>query len=153
MIQSQCYRVSHEIELLCQTEGDPSRPLIIFLHGFPEAAFIWDEFLMHFSKPNNGNYFCVAPNLRGFAGSSAPAEVSKYRPKYLVQDILALLELLSPHQPMAQLVAHDWGGAVAWSFANQHPVLMCGLTFINSPHPGTFLLELKNNPQQQTSSA
>ena len=153
MIQSQRYRVSPEIELLCQTAGDPSCPLMFFLHGFPEAAFIWDKFLLHFSRPQNGNYFCVAPNLRGFAGSSSPTEVFKYRPKYLVQDILALHDLLSPHQPMAQLVAHDWGGAIAWNFGNQHPSRMRGLTIINSPHPGTFLRELKNNAHQQSSSA
>jgi len=50
------------------------------------------------------------------------------------------------------LVAHDWGGAVAWNVANQHPALMHGLVIINSPHPGTFLRDLKHDPVQQAAS-
>jgi pimeloyl-ACP methyl ester carboxylesterase len=54
---------------------------------------------------------------------------------------------------MAALVAHDWGGAVAWNFANQHPKLLQRLVIINSPHPGTFLRELQSSAAQQASSA
>jgi pimeloyl-ACP methyl ester carboxylesterase len=54
---------------------------------------------------------------------------------------------------LAALVAHDWGGAVAWNFANQQPDLLHKLVIINSPHPGTFLRELKSSPAQQASSA
>ena len=49
--------------------------MLVFLHGFPEAAFVWDELLEHFAQPENGGYRCVAPNLRGFEQSSAPADV------------------------------------------------------------------------------
>jgi pimeloyl-ACP methyl ester carboxylesterase len=126
---------------------------MLFLHGFPEAAFVWDEMLAHFSAPDNGGYWCVAPNLRGYAGSSSPAEVSAYRAKYVVQDLVALKQALSPDAPLACLVAHDWGGAVAWNMANQHPQLMQQLAIINSPHPGTFLRELQASPEQQAASA
>ena len=54
---------------------------------------------------------------------------------------------------MACLVAHDWGGAVAWNLANELPHLARQLAIINSPHPGTFLRELKSNPVQQAASA
>jgi pimeloyl-ACP methyl ester carboxylesterase len=124
------------------------------LHGFPEAAFIWDAFLEHFAQPENGGYRCVAPNLRGFERSTAPQEVEAYRPKHLVQDIAALVASETQEgQPLACLVAHDWGGAVAWNFANQLAHLTKKLAIINSPHPGTFLRELKGNPRQQASSA
>jgi pimeloyl-ACP methyl ester carboxylesterase len=126
---------------------------MLFLHGFPEAAFVWDEMLAHFSAPDNGGYWCVAPNLRGYAGSSSPTEVSAYRAKYVVQDLVALKQALSPDAPLACLVAHDWGGAVAWNMANQHPQLMQKLAIINSPHPGTFLRELQASPEQQAASA
>jgi pimeloyl-ACP methyl ester carboxylesterase len=108
--------------------------------------------LTHFSQPENGGYFCVAPNMRGYAGSSAPLDVKEYRAKELVKDISALKLQLSPDAPLAALVAHDWGGAVAWNVANQHPGLMQGLVIINSPHPGTFLRDLKNDPVQQAAS-
>ena len=70
-----------------------ARPVLMFLHGFPEAAFVWDFMLEHFSRPENGGYRCVAPNLRGFEKSGAPPDASAYRPKYLVQDIAALIAL------------------------------------------------------------
>jgi pimeloyl-ACP methyl ester carboxylesterase len=125
----------------------------MFLHGFPEAAFVWDGLLEHFSQPENGGYRCIAPNLRGYEQSSAPAQVSDYRAKYLAQDIEALIRIESPAAPLECLIAHDWGGAVAWNLGNQKPELMQRLAIINSPHPGTFLRELKSNAAQQAASA
>ena len=152
-MKQQSFSLSHGINLDCRIAGAEGRPVILFLHGFPEAAFVWDEMLAFFSDPAHGGYLCVAPNLRGYAGSSAPNDVAAYRAKHLVQDLVALKDLLSPQQPLACLVAHDWGGAVAWNMANQHPQLMRQLAIINSPHPGTFLRELQSSPEQQAASA
>lgn len=152
-MKQQSFSLSNGITLDCRMAGEAGRPVMLFLHGFPEAAFVWDEMLAFFSDPAHGGYLCVAPNLRGYAGSSAPSDVAAYRAKHLVQDLVALKELLSPQQPLACLVAHDWGGAVAWNMANQHPELMRQLAIINSPHPGTFLRELQSSPEQQAASA
>jgi epoxide hydrolase 4 len=145
----------HNITLSCRATGTRGRPVLMFLHGFPEAAFVYDELLEHFVKPENGGYRCVAPNLRGYEKSSAPAEVSAYRAKFLVQDIAALIaiETANSGNQLECLVAHDWGGAVAWNMANQLPHLTKKLAIINSPHPGTFLRELKSTPKQQAASA
>ena len=145
----------HNITLSCRATGARGRPVLMFLHGFPEAAFVYDELLEHFAKVENGGYRCVAPNLRGFEKSSAPSEVSAYRPKFLIQDIAALIaiETANSGNQLECLVAHDWGGAVAWNLVNQVPYLSKKLAIINSPHPGTFLRELKNNPKQQAASA
>ena len=145
----------HGITLSCRAAGERGRPVLVFLHGFPEAAFVWDFMLRHFSKPEHGGFRCVAPNLRGFERSSAPSDVSAYRAKHLVQDIAALiaLETQTSAAPLAALIAHDWGGAVAWNLANQLPHLAQQLVIINSPHPGTFLRELKHSPEQQAASA
>ena len=143
----------HGITLSCRATGTPGRPLLVFLHGFPEAAFVWDELLEHFAMPEHGGYRCVAPNLRGFEQSSAPADVAAYRAKHLVQDIAALIAIEGAGAPLECLVAHDWGGAVAWNLANQQPQLARRLAIINSPHPGTFLRELQSNPKQQQASA
>jgi pimeloyl-ACP methyl ester carboxylesterase len=153
MIREQRLDLPHGISLNCRMAGAPGQPLMLFLHGFPEAAFVWDELLTHFSQAEHGGYFCVAPNLRGYAGSSSPTDVSAYRAKHLVQDIVALKTALGCTDPLAGLVAHDWGGAVAWNFANQHPDLLHKLVIINSPHPGTFLRELQSSAAQQASSA
>ena len=145
----------HGITLSCRAAGERGRPVLVFLHGFPEGAFVWDVLLEHFAKPENGAYRCVAPNLRGFEKSSAPADVKDYRPKHLVQDIAALIAIETARQggQLAALVAHDWGGAVAWNLANQMPHLARQLVIINSPHPGTFLRDLKGSPKQQAASA
>lgn len=135
------------IELSCRAAGAPGAPLLLFLHGFPEAAFVWDGLLEHFAP----RYRCIAPNLRGYERSSAPAEVQAYRAKHLVGDIRALIELQGGRA--AALIAHDWGGALAWGLAAQHPELIDRLVIINSPHPATFLRELRDNAQQQASSA
>lgn len=141
----------HGITLSCRAAGERGRPVLIFLHGFPEAAFVWDELLEHFARPENGAYRCVAPNLRGYEQSSQPADVKAYRARYLVQDIAALIEIEG--KPLECLVAHDWGGAVGWNLANQLPHLTKRLAIVNSPHPGTFLRELKSSASQQAASA
>ena len=153
MITTVARTLPHGPTLHCRTSGPAGAPVLLFLHGFPEGAFVWDALLEHFSRPENGGYRCVAPWLRGFGPSSAPADAKDYRPKHLVQDILALSAIESPDAPLACLVAHDWGGAVAWNTANQFPQQMQRLAIINSPHPGTFLRELQTNPAQQAASA
>ena len=153
MITTVARTLPHGPTLHCRTSGPSGAPVLLFLHGFPEGAFVWDALLEHFSRPENGGYRCVAPWLRGFGPSSAPADAKDYRPKHLVQDILALSAIESPDAPLACLVAHDWGGAVAWNTANQFPQQMQRLAIINSPHPGTFLRELQTNPAQQAASA
>jgi pimeloyl-ACP methyl ester carboxylesterase len=141
----------HGITLSCRAAGQRGRPVLMFLHGFPEAAFVWDDLLEYFARPEHGDFRCLAPNLRGFERSTQPADIRAYRAKYLVQDIAALIELEGAS--LECLVAHDWGGAVAWNLANQLPQLAKRLAIINSPHPGTFLRDLQGNPRQQAASA
>jgi pimeloyl-ACP methyl ester carboxylesterase len=137
----------HGITLSCRASGAAGAPRLIFLHGFPEAAFVWDEMLAHFGT----RYRCIAPNLRGFERSSAPREVEAYRAKHLVADIVALIGATGG--PAAALVAHDWGGAVAWNLAAQQPEAIARLVIVNSPHPATFLRGLQHDPVQQAASA
>jgi pimeloyl-ACP methyl ester carboxylesterase len=151
MINKYALELPHGIQLSCRSAGDEGRPVLVFLHGFPEAAFVWDGLLEHFAKPENGGYRCIAPNLRGFEKSSAPTDVSAYRPKHLVRDIAALIALDGGQ--IDGLIAHDWGGAVAWNLAASQPQLIKKLAIINSPHPGTFLRELQHSTAQQAASA
>lgn len=151
MIETSLHELPHGITLSCRSAGPRGAPVLMFLHGFPEAAFVWDGLLAHFSQPANGGFRCIAPNLRGYENSSAPDEVAAYRPKHLMQDVAALIA--QEGGPLACLVAHDWGGAVAWNLAASAPGCMNKLAIINSPHPGTFLRELQQSPAQQASSA
>lgn len=148
MIETWMQPLPHGITLSCRAAGSRGRPVLMFLHGFPEAAFAWDELLGHFAARG---YRCVAPNLRGYEKSSRPADVQQYRPKHIAQDIAALIE--AEGAPIECLVAHDWGGAIAWHLANRQPQLLKRLAIINSPHPGTFLRDLRADPKQQAASA
>lgn len=156
-IRAQRRELPHGIALNCRVAGPEHGPLVVFLHGFPEAAFVWDDLLQHFAQPVHGGHRCVAPNLRGYEHSSAPPDVASYRAKHLVQDIQALIEAETlaagrPGEPIT-LVAHDWGGALAWALAAQHPHLLKRLTIVNAPHPATFLRELQQSAAQQAASA
>jgi pimeloyl-ACP methyl ester carboxylesterase len=153
MIETFARALPNGTTLSCRAAGAPGHPLMLFLHGFPEAAFIWDELLEYFASPEHGGYRCVAPNLRGFEKSSSPTEVSAYRAHLLVQDIEQLAQSENADGRIEALVAHDWGGAFGWGYANQHPDKLGKLIIINSPHPGTFTRELLNNPAQQAASA
>ena len=141
------------VTLGCRAAGEPGRPLMLFLHGFPEAAFVWDELMAHFARPEHGAYRCVAPNLRGFGPSSAPADVAAYRANLMVRDIEELVDTERADGQVAVLVAHDWGGAFGWGFANAFPHRLGRLVILNSPHAGTFARELRDNPAQRAASA
>ena len=146
MVERFFIRLPSGIELSCRGSGSPGAPVLLFLHGFPEAAFVWDDMLEHFASSHR----CIAPNLRGFERSSSPTDVEAYRAKHLVADIAALIA--SQGGRVDALVAHDWGGAVAWNLAAEQPDLMRRLVIINSPHPATFLRDLQGNPEQQAAS-
>lgn len=152
MVSTRSISLPHGITLDCRVSGDPARPVLLFLHGFPEGAFIWDAQLAHFSRPEHGGYYCVAPYLRGFGASSSPPGAEAYRPRHLVQDVDALIAALCPGGAVECLIAHDWGGAVAWNLANQKPERMRRLMIVNSPHPGAFVRELQHSAAQQAAS-
>ncbi len=120
--------------------------LIMFLHGFPEFWYEWKNQLVEFGL----DYQAVAPDMRGYNLSSKPSDVEQYKTKYLVEDIRAFAEHLGYKKFF--LVAHDWGGGVAWPFAMRHPDYLEKLIIINAPHPITFARELRDNPAQQKAS-
>ena len=86
---------------------------MLFLHGFPEGAFIWDALMQHFAQPEHGGFRCVAPNLRGFERSSAPTEVAAYKPALMVQDVMALAGQAEMGGGTGSVGAQISGGAVA----------------------------------------
>ena len=123
-------------------------PLILFLHGFPEYWGMWRPLLEHFGARG---WCAAAPDLRGYNLSDKPAAVEAYRVKPLVADVLALAARYTKEKFV--LVAHDWGGAVAWSVAISHPERLSRLVMLNSPHPYVFWRELCASPAQREASA
>jgi epoxide hydrolase 4 len=135
------------IRLHCAETGTPGAPLIVFLHGFPEFWIAWKDVLPAFAD----GWHAVAPDLRGFNLSSTPPEVKAYRADRLVGDIDGLIRGLGHER--AVVVAHDWGGAVAWSFAIAKPERVRTLVILNATHPIQFARLLADDPAQQAASA
>lgn len=125
------------------------KKLIIFVHGFPEFWYEYKNQLQEFSK--SGEYTVIAPDMRGYNLSSKPDSVKEYQVKYLVEDLRQLSEKLDFKK--FTMVAHDWGGVIAWRFAINHPDYLDKLVIINAPHPAIFQKELAQNPEQQKASA
>ena len=120
--------------------------LIMFVHGFPEFWYEWEKQLIEFGQ----DYHAVAPDMRGYNLSSKPSDIEKYHVNDLIEDLRALTRHLG-HETCI-MVAHDWGGAVAWAAALRRPEMLEKLIIINSPHPAVFARELLNNPEQQKAS-
>lgn len=120
--------------------------LIIFMHGFPEFWYLWEKQLEFFGQTHQA----VAMDMRGYNLSSKPEGLENYQIPVLVEDVRALAESLG-HEKFI-LVAHDWGGIVAWHFANINPDWLEKLIIINAPHPTVFGRELAKNKEQQDAS-
>jgi pimeloyl-ACP methyl ester carboxylesterase len=121
-------------------------PLVLFLHGFPEFWYCWKKQIEDLGR----DHLAVAPDLRGFNLSDHPADPKQYKARVLIEDVRQLAEKLGRGKFV--LVAHDWGGAVAWAYAMAHPQTLSKLVIVNSPHPVTFARELAHNKAQQDAS-
>lgn len=127
-----------------------SGQLMLFLHGFPEFSYAWNNQLQEFGR----DHLAVAPDMRGFNLSSKPEGVDHYRMPLLVEDVRALAAKLGyGANRKFILVGHDWGGVVAWAYAAAHPETIEKLAIVNAPHPAVFARELRENPAQQKASA
>ncbi|MHA1104299.1 MAG: alpha/beta fold hydrolase [Promethearchaeota archaeon] len=137
----------NDVKLHYIKAGPEDGDLIIFLHGFPQFWYMWRDQLLEFSK----DYLVVAPDMRGYNLSSKPEEIEQYQPHHIVEDIRALVEEHF-NRKKCILVGHDWGGVIAYPFANLHPNLVEKLIIINAPHPNIFARLLSKNKDQQSSS-
>ena len=122
--------------------------MLIFLHGFPESHRTWRHQIAHFSD----RFRCIAPDQRGYRGSSKPQEVSAYTPDKLIGDVFQLADALGVGR--FTIVGHDWGGAIAWGVAlfGQATGRVGRAIIANAPHPGVFQKLLWTDPGQRASS-
>ncbi|XP_077292369.1 epoxide hydrolase 4-like [Arctopsyche grandis] len=90
--------------------GDHSKPLLLFVHGFPEFWYSWRHQLEEFSK----DYWCVAVDMRGFGDTEKPKGRKHYRTIIMVNDIKELVTALGRER--FTLVSHDWGAVITWEF-------------------------------------
>jgi len=148
-------KLSTGVELDTVDMGPKDAPALIFLHGFPESHRTWRHQLPHFAE----RFRCIAPDQRGYRGSSKPQDAADYSPDKLIADIFALADALDVDA--FTIVGHDWGGAIAWGVAiggqpgGLHPAWSGRVTravIANAPHPAIFQRLLLTNAEQREAS-
>lgn len=141
-------KLASGIELDVLDLGPRDAPVLIFLHGFPDSHRTWRHQIAHLS----GHYRCIAPDQRGYRGSSKPAGVENYTPDKLIGDVFQLADALGVG-PFT-VVGHDWGGAIAWGVAimGQLNGRVTRAVVMNAPHPVIFPKLLYTNRQQRQAS-
>lgn len=122
-------------------------PLIVMIHGFPDFWYSWRDQMAALSR----RYHVVAIDQRGYNLSDQPKDVAAYDIALLASDVAAVIAATGERE--AVVVGHDWGGAVAWTFAMLYPQMTKRLVILNTPHPRALLRELRDNPEQRANSA
>ena len=139
-------RLKTGVTLNVALAGDPSRPAVILVHGFPESHRTWREVAPRLAD----EFHLVVPDQRGFAGSDLPQEKSAYKTDVLVDDIFALADALAIER--FALVGHDWGGAISWAAALRGDPRLTRLAIVNAPHPVLFQKSLIEDADQRAAS-
>ncbi|MSP42203.1 MAG: alpha/beta hydrolase [Alphaproteobacteria bacterium] len=122
------------------------KKLALCLHGFPEHAYSWRHQLPLLAGMG---YRVWAPNLRGYGNSTRPIGVAQYAMKHLLDDVAGLIDASGAREVV--LIAHDWGGAIAWEFALRRIRPLSRLVVMNIPHPRLFELGVRRWAQLKRS--
>ena len=120
---------------------------LLLLHGFPEFWYGWRRQIDALAE---SGFRVVVPNQRGYGTSSKPQSVSAYSVAHLTSDVLALADQSGWRRFC--LAGHDWGAAIAWNFALQHPDRVSRLMILNVPHPSVMLRYVRTSPTQMMRS-
>jgi pimeloyl-ACP methyl ester carboxylesterase len=145
-VAQQRIALSTGVTLNVATAGDPAKPPVILLHGFPESHRTWRGIAPLLAD----RFYLVMPDQRGFGASDQPQDVAAYAPPVLIADIFALADAMEFDR--FALVGHDWGGAIAWPAALARADRLTRLAVVNAPHPWLFQQALIDNPEQRAAS-
>ncbi len=110
--------------------GPADGELVQLLHGWPEFAECWAPYLRALGQDG---YRALAVDQRGYSPDARPAEIADYAVTELIDDALGFAE--SQGAQRFHLVAHDWGGMVAWALTSAHPDRIRSLSVLATPHP------------------
>lgn len=105
-----------------------SGPAVLLCHGFPELGYSWRHQIRALA---DAGYRAIAPDMRGYGGTEAPAAIERYTILHLVGDMVGLLSALEIAQ--AAIVGHDWGAPVAWTAAQLRPDLFTSVMGMSVP--------------------
>lgn len=123
------------VRLRVAEAGPPDGPVVILAHGFPELAYSWRHQIPALAA---AGYRVLAPDQRGYGGSSRPPAVESYDIAALTGDLVGLLDAVGAQR--GAVIGHDWGAVVAWSTPLMHPgrvAAVAGLSVPPVPRPLT----------------
>jgi pimeloyl-ACP methyl ester carboxylesterase len=115
--------------LRMQVAVQGSGPLVLLCHGFPE---LWVSWRAQLDALAAAGYRAVAPDMRGYGGTTAPADAAAYTLLHLVGDMVELVRALKATQ--AVIVGHDWGAPVAWHAALLRPDVFRAVVGMSVPY-------------------
>lgn len=136
-----------EVTLHVKAFGDPENPLMVLLHGFPEFWYGWDPIVDHLTT---AGYYLLIPDQRGYNLSSKPWQIGKYMVHKLANDVIGLIDWAG--QADAVVCGHDWGAAVTWAVALNHPERISKAVIVNVPHFSAITKALLTNRKQRRKS-
>jgi pimeloyl-ACP methyl ester carboxylesterase len=122
---------------------------VVFLHGFPSGSYMWASV---FDSPALSTFRLVAPDLRGYNRSTVTPGVASYSVDLLANDVAHLIVAIAGEGSRVNLVAHDWGGGVAWWLAAERPDLLFSLAILNMAHPSGWIEAVRTDAAQQAAS-
>lgn len=122
----------------------------LLLHGFPESNHSWRFQLPLLAELG---YTAWAPNLRGYGQTSRPKGVGAYAMNHLIDDVSGLIDAAAARglKGPTTLIAHDWGGAIGWTYALAHPRPLERFIVMNLPHPAIFMKGVRSFAQLKKS--
>ena len=112
-------------------------PLVLLCHGFPE---LWRSWRHQLAALAAAGYRAVAPDMRGYGGTEAPAEIDRYTMLHLAGDMVGLVKALGETE--AVIVGHDWGAPVTWNAALMRPDLFRAVVGMSVPFASPGPVEL-----------
>ena len=127
--------------------GPVAGEVVVLLHGFPTDRSSWDRVA---GRLQAAGLRTLAPDQRGYSPAARPADRVAYRLDELVADVLALVD--ASGRERVHLVGHDWGGALAWLVAANHPDRIASLTVLSTPHPAALGRAWRQSVEQQRKS-
>ena len=122
--------------------GPRDGPVTLLLHGFPQRADSWDSVTPLLVAEG---FRVVAPDQRGYSVGARPRGRAAYAMKHLVADVVTLIRTINAGP--VHLVGHDWGAAVGWAVAANHPELLISFTAVSVPHPQAMVKSLSSSRQ------
>ncbi|CAJ1504763.1 alpha/beta hydrolase [[Mycobacterium] kokjensenii] len=108
--------------------GDAGAPVVLLAHGFPELGYSWRHQIPALAA---AGFHVLAPDQRGYGGSSRPDDIAAYDIAALTGDLVGLLDEVGARR--AVWIGHDWGGPVVWSAAQLHPDRVAAVVGLSVP--------------------